>query len=77
MSESIISPTYYVLCNISTCPIAVPLQDYCREHSQNPELIKERWKLIKQIGIQGNEQIVLCCEPKKWSYINNQSIAEL
>ena len=65
------SPTYYVLHNVSTCPITVPLQDYCREHEVSAEVIKKEWNSIEQINSQGNEQIILCFQPTKWLQTKN------
>ncbi|WP_304545987.1 hypothetical protein [Sulfurimonas microaerophilic] len=69
MSKSV-SPTYYVLLTVSTCPVAVPLQDYCRKYPEDPEFIKENWKLIQQSGDQDNEKIILCSKPEEWSCLN-------
>lgn len=69
-----ISNTYYVLDNISTCPIAVQLADYSRKRAEvKPEegnfndiakKIQATWSYIEQEKGQDNERIRLFLNPE-------------
>jgi len=71
--------TYYVLDNISTCPIAVPLRDYSRKRAEDPNEkrkfetiakdIQDTWNYLEQEKGQDNEKIRLFLNSKgegKW-----------
>ena len=39
---------YHVLMNISTRPVIVPIEDYCRAHSCSREEIETKWESFEQ-----------------------------
>lgn len=68
--------TYYVLDNVSTCPIVVPLKDYSRkmalEHPNEGSFekvakhIQEHWNSIQQVTSQDNERIKIFYTMNEW-----------
>lgn len=68
--------TYYVLDNISTCPVAIPLKDYCRKNDSNNNFeklakeIQKEYAYIEQKDGQANEKIRLFFDANKWKMGN-------
>jgi hypothetical protein len=68
--------TYYVLDNVSTCPITVPLKDYSRKRAlthpaegsfeQIANNIEKNWKCIQQKIGKDNEKITIFYNPDEW-----------
>lgn len=64
---------HFVLMNISTHPIIVPIEDYCRDKNECLRSdIENNWKSFEQqkaqIDPNGNEIIKVYYDPKNWQF---------